>query len=65
MENTLILGKKGEEGEEGDRGCDDWMASQTQGHDFNQAPEVADGQGSLVYCMGSQRVGHNRATELN
>ena len=34
MENTLILGKKGEEGEEGDRGCDDWMASQTQGHEF-------------------------------
>ena len=23
MENTLILGKKGEEGEKGDRGCDD------------------------------------------
>ena len=38
---------------------------QLDGHDFNQAPEVADGQGSLVYCMGSQRVGHNRATELN
>ena len=38
---------------------------QLDGHDFNQALEVGDGQGSLVCCMGSQRVGHNGATELN
>ena len=30
------------------------------GHEFQQAPEVGDGQGSLACCpfMGSQRVGH-------
>ena len=30
------------------------------GHEFEQALEVGDGQGGLVYCksMGSQGVGH-------
>ena len=31
------------------------------GHEFEEALGVGDGQGSL----GSQRVGHNCATELN
>ena len=36
------------------------------GHEFEQALGVGDGWGSLVLqSMGSQRVGHNRATELN
>ena len=36
-------------------------------HDCEQAPCVGDGQGGLVCCSqgGSQRVGHNWATELN
>ena len=34
------------------------------GHEFEQAPEVGDGQGSLV-SMGSQRVRHDWVTELN
>ena len=38
------------------------------GHEFEQAPGVGDGQGSLA-CRspwwGSQRVGHNWVTELN
>ena len=31
------------------------------GHEFEQAPEVGDGQGGLVVLrfMGSQRVGHD------
>ena len=33
------------------------------GHEFEYAPGVGDGQGSLS-CMGSQRVRHNWATEL-
>ena len=35
------------------------------GHEFEQAP--GDGQGSLACCscMGSQRIGHSWATELN
>ena len=37
------------------------------GQEFEQAPGVGDGQGSLVLCSpwGSQRVGHDWATELN
>ena len=38
------------------------------GHEFEQAPGVGDGQGSLACCMqfmGLQRVGRDRATELN
>ena len=41
-------------------GCYHWL----DGHEFEQAPGVGDGQGSLVY-MGSQRVGHNVVTEVN
>ena len=36
------------------------------GHEFEQAPWVGDGQGSLVRCSPwGRRVGHNWATELN
>ena len=37
------------------------------GHEFEQTPGVGDGQGGLVCCspLGSQRVGHDWATELN
>ena len=41
---------------------------QHSGHELEQASGVGDGQGSLACCMqsmGSQRVGHDRATELN
>ena len=37
------------------------------GHEFEQAPGVGDGQGSLQWVlqsMGSQRVGHDWVTEL-
>ena len=34
-----------------DRGSDSWMASpRHDGHEFEQAPEVGDGQGSLACC---------------
>ena len=37
------------------------------GHGFGWTPGVGDGQGCLACCssLGSQRVGHNWATELN
>ena len=36
------------------------------GHEFEQAPGVGDGQGSLVCCSPwGRRVGHNWVTELN
>ena len=40
---------------------------QLDGHEFEQAPGVGDGQGGLACCspMGSQRLGHSCGTELN
>ena len=40
---------------------------QLDGHEFEQAPGVGDGQGSLLCCSpwGSQRVGYDCETELN
>ena len=36
------------------------------GHEFEQAPGVGDGQGSLAcYCSWGSRVRHNSANELN
>ena len=35
------------------------------GHGFGWTPRVGDGQGGLARFMGSERVGHNWATELN
>ena len=37
---------------------------QVDGHEFEQALGVGDGQASLA-SMGLQRVRHNQATELN
>ena len=40
---------------------------QLDGHEFEQALGVGDGQGGLgvLQSMGLQRVGHNGVTELN
>ena len=37
-----------------------------KGHEFEQAPGIGDGQGSLACCSpwGLQRVGHDQGTEL-
>ena len=38
------------------------------GYEFEQALGVGDGQGrkpGVMWSMGSQRVGHDRVTELN
>ena len=35
------------------------------GHEFEQALGVGDGQGSLACCSPWERVGHDRVTELN
>ena len=35
-----------------------------EAHEFEQAPGVGDGQGSVLQSMGLQRVGHDWATEL-
>ena len=37
----------------------------SMGHEFELGPRVGDGQGSLHAAgLGSQRVGHDRVTEL-
>ena len=61
LEKTLMLGKI-----EGRRrkGRQDEMVGwhhRLNGHEFEQAPEVGNGQGGLVCCSpwGSQRVGHD------
>ena len=41
---------------------------QLDGHEFEQAPEVGDGQGSLAYCspwVAKRSLGQDGATELN
>ena len=39
---------------------------QLDGHKFEQAPEVDDGQGGLAYCSPwGRRVRHDQVTELN
>ena len=39
---------------------------QLDGHEFEQAPGIGDGQGSLACCSPwGRRVGHDWATELN
>ena len=64
-EKPLLLGKA--EGKRR-RGRQDEMVGcyhHLDGQAFEQAPRVGDGPGSLVCCksMGSQTVGHDRATE--
>ena len=42
-----------------------WL-HQLDGHEFEQAPGVGDGQGSLTcYSLWGRRVRHDRLTELN
>ena len=52
-------------GEEGDRrGWDPWMYHRLDGHEFEQALGVGDGQGSLECCSPwSHRVRHDLVTE--
>ena len=59
LEKTLILGKI--EGRRR-RGQQDEMVGwhhRLDGHEFEQAPGVGDGQRSLACPWGSQRVGHD------
>ena len=57
--------KAGEKGTTGDEmvGWHHWR----EGHEFEQAPGVDDGQGKpdVLQSMGSQSTGHDWATELN
>ena len=65
LEKTLMLGKI--EGEEDDRGWVGWMASPAQWTWawVNSGSWWWTGKPGVLQSMGSQRVGHDWATELN
>ena len=67
LEKTLMLGGPGGQEEKGT--TEDEMAGwhhQLDGHESEWTPGVGDGQGGLACCdsSGSQRVGHDWATQL-
>ena len=67
LEKTLMLGKNGAGGEGDDRGWDGWMASLTRWTWVwvNSRSWWWTGSPGVLRFMGSQRVGHDWATELN
>ena len=67
LEKTLILGGIGAGGEGDDRGWDGWMALPTQWTWVwvNSGNWWWMGRPGVLQFMGSQRVGHDWATELN
>ena len=67
LEKTLMLGGVGAEAEGDDRGWDGWMASLTRWMWVwvNSGSWWWTGRPGVLQFMGSQRVGHDWATELN
>ena len=67
LEKTLMLGGLGAGGEGDDRGWDGWMASPTQRTWVwvNSGRRWWTGRPGMLRFMGSQRVRHDWATELN
>ena len=67
LEKTLMLGGLGAGGEGDDRGWDGWMASPTQWTWVwvNSRRWWWTGRPGVLWFMGSQRVRHDWATELN
>ena len=65
LEKTLMLQRWRAGGEEGDRWWDGWMASPTQWIwiGANSGRQWRIGKPGVVQSMGSQRVGHDLATE--
>ena len=67
FEKTLMLGRLKAVGEGDDRGWDGWMVSLTQWTWVwvNSGNWWWTGRTGVLQSMGSQRVGHDWATELN
>ena len=67
LEKTLILGGIGDRRKRDDRGWDGWMASLTRWTWVwvNSGSWWWTGRPGVLRFMGSQRVGHDWATELN
>ena len=66
LEKTLMLGGLGAGGEGDDRGWDGWMASLTQWTWLwvDSGSWWWTGRPGVLWFMGSQRVGHDWATDL-
>ena len=64
LEKTLMLGKTEGEGEGDDRGWDAWHCW-LDGHEFEQAPGVGDGQGGLGCCSPWGRKESETTEQLN
>ena len=67
LEKTLMLGGIGDRSRRGDRGWDGWMASVTRWMWVwvNSGRWWWTGRPGVLQFVGSQRVGHDWATELN
>ena len=65
LEKTLMLGGIGGRRRRGHGGWDGWMASPTQWVWVNSGSWWWTGRPGVLQFMGSQRVGHDWATELN
>ena len=66
LEKTLMLERLKARGEGGDRGWDSWMASPTRWTwVWASSRSWWTGNPDVMQSMGSQRAGHNWATELN
>ena len=67
LEKTLVLGKIEGKRRRGHRGWDGWMASPTRWTWIwvNSGSWWWTGRPGVLQSMGSQRVGHDSATELN
>ena len=67
LEKTLMLGGIGGRRRRDDRGWDGWMASRTRWTWVwvNSGSWWWTVRPGVLWLLGSQRVGHNRATELN
>ena len=67
LEKTLMLGKIGGRRRRDNRGWDGWMASPTRWAWVwvNSGSWWWTGRPGVLWFMGSQRVGHDWATELN
>ena len=67
FQKTLVLGGFGAGGEGDDRGWDGWMASPTQWTWVwvDSGSWWWTGRPGVLWFMGSQRVGHNWAIEVN
>ena len=63
LEKFLIWERLKAGGEGDNRGCDGWMTSPTQGHEFEQALRVGDGQGGLARTRKSMVHKESDTTE--